>query len=255
MDAEVALWQDSENSWGARLKAAPVRTDFNLTDTGLVEIDAKWQRAPSARATPLQMAVRWQKGQLGQITKLLSGRDRGWRGEVTFTANLSGTPEALKIESQTAIEEFHRYDIVGNENLRLAARCSGQYDWVTATLTGLGCESPVATGKLRLTGNFALASQEPSEHQSDFPNGRPNDFPSYFSNYDLTLVADKVPLISAVRLLRQAKKQIPSDLAASGLMNAEFRATRSASEPRKRGSSESRLSSTLSSSLPVPKWT
>jgi len=259
MDADVALWQDSENSWGARLKAAPVRTDFNLTDTGLVEIDAKWQRAPSARATPLQMAVRWQKGQLGQITKLLSGRDRGWRGEVTFTANLSGTPEALKIESQTAIEEFHRYDIVGNENLRLTARCSGRYDWVTATLTGLGCESPVATGKLRLTGNFALASQRLSDHQSDFPNDGPKDFPSYFSNYDLTLVADKVPLMSAVRLLRQAKKQIPSDLVASGLLNAEFRATRSASQAGQRGSSKSRLSSTLSSSLfsslPGPQWT
>ncbi len=35
MDADVALWQDSENSWGARIKAEPVRTDFNLTDTGL----------------------------------------------------------------------------------------------------------------------------------------------------------------------------------------------------------------------------
>jgi uncharacterized protein involved in outer membrane biogenesis len=34
MDADVALWQDSENSWGARIKAEPVRTDFHLTDTG-----------------------------------------------------------------------------------------------------------------------------------------------------------------------------------------------------------------------------
>ena len=45
MDADVALWQESENSWGARLKAEPVRTDFNLTDTGLLQINASWQRA------------------------------------------------------------------------------------------------------------------------------------------------------------------------------------------------------------------
>ena len=32
---------------------------------------------------------------------------------------------------------------------------------------------------------------------------------------DLTLVADKVPLTSAARLLRQAKKGVPSDLSAS----------------------------------------
>ncbi len=47
-DADVALWQDSENSWGARMKAQPVRTDFNLTDTGLLQLSAIWQRPESA---------------------------------------------------------------------------------------------------------------------------------------------------------------------------------------------------------------
>ncbi|HEX3375986.1 MAG TPA: AsmA family protein, partial [Candidatus Acidoferrales bacterium] len=44
MDSSVGLWQDSEDSWSARIKAAPVRTDFNLTDTGVVSIEGKWQR-------------------------------------------------------------------------------------------------------------------------------------------------------------------------------------------------------------------
>src|SRR6202158_1892834 len=100
MDADVALWQDSENSWSARLKAEPVRTDFNLSDTGLVQINATWQRAPNLWLTPVEITARWQNGQLGQITKLLSGQDRGWRGGVSFTAKLSGTPEALRIETQ-----------------------------------------------------------------------------------------------------------------------------------------------------------
>ncbi|MBA3915211.1 MAG: AsmA family protein, partial [Acidobacteriales bacterium] len=33
-EAEFALWQDSEDSWGVRLKAQPMRTDSSLTDTG-----------------------------------------------------------------------------------------------------------------------------------------------------------------------------------------------------------------------------
>jgi AsmA protein len=82
MDADVALWQDSENSWSARMKAEPVRTDFHLTDTGLLQINATWQRARSSRLTPVQITVQWRNGQLGQITKLLSGKDRGWRGGV-----------------------------------------------------------------------------------------------------------------------------------------------------------------------------
>jgi hypothetical protein len=206
MDADVALWQDSDNSWGARIKAEPVRTDFNLTDTGLLQINATWQRALSLRSTPMQVAVQWQKGQFGQITKLLTGKDRGWRGRVSFTANLSGTLEALRIESQAAIEGFHRYDIAGSENVRLATVCSGRYNAITITLADLLCESPVSGGAFRLRGTFAMVENQPI--------------------YDLTLAVDKVPLTSVVRLLRQAKKQIPSSLTASGLLNAEFRATR-----------------------------
>jgi AsmA family len=208
MDADVALWQDSENSWAARIKAEPVRTDFNLTDTGLLQINATWQRARSLRLTPVQLTVQWQNGQLGQITKLLSGKDRGWRGGVSFMAKLSGTPEALQIESETAIEGFHRYDIAGSENVRLATGCSGQYNAITSTLADLLCESPVGDGMLRLRGALSLVHQVP--------------------NYDLTIEAEKVPLNSVVRLLRQAKKQIPADLTASGLLNADFRTTRSA---------------------------
>src|SRR5260370_26474130 len=162
MDGDVGLWQESENSWAARIKAEPVRTDFNLSDTGLVQINATWQRAPNLRLTPVEITAQWRNGQLGQITKLLSGKERGWRGGVTFTANLSGTPEALRIESQTAIESFRRYDIVGSENVRLAASCSGQYNATTTTLANLLCESPVSSGTIRLRGNLALVAQTPT---------------------------------------------------------------------------------------------
>ncbi len=206
MDADVALWQDSENSWAARIKAEPVRTDFNLTDTGLVQINATWQRASSLQSTPVQIAAQWKNGQLGQITTLLSGKDRGWRGGVTITANLSGTPEALRVETQTAIDGFRRYDIASAENVRLATVCSGEYNTVTSTLDDLLCESPVSGGAVRLRGNVALDNQIPA--------------------YDLRLAIEKVPLASVARFLRQAKKQIPSDLTASGLLNAEFHARR-----------------------------
>ena len=204
MDADVALWQDSENSWAARIKAEPVRTDFNLTDTGLVQINATWQRAQSLGLTPVQITVQWRNGQLGQITQLLSGKDRGWRGAVNFTANLSGTPEALRIESQTEIEDFHRYDIVGSESIRLAAACSGKYNAVYSFLWDLLCESPVNGGVLRVHGGADLGH---------LPQA-----------YNFALEAEKVPLASVVRLLRQTKKQIPGDLTASGLLNAKFRA-------------------------------
>jgi AsmA family len=215
MDADVALWQDSENSWGARIKAAPVRTDFNLTDTGLLRINATWQRASALRLTPLQLTVQWQKGQLGQITKLLSGKDRGWRGGVDFAAHLSGTPEALLIQGQTAIDDFRRYDIVDSETVRLATSCSGQYNAVTSSLGNVLCESPISGGTLRLRGTLSVSANAP--------------------DYDLTLQAERVPMASLVRLLRQAKKQIPGDLIATGALNAEFRARRNTTSTRENG--------------------
>jgi len=210
-DADVALWQESENSWGARMKAQPVRTDFNLTDTGLLELNATWQRASSLRETPMQVIVQWDKGQLGQITKLLSGKDRGWRGGLSFRANLSGTPEALLIKSAVSVDGFHRYDILGNEDVRLATACSGRFSILDGVFRNLLCESPVGGGTLQLAGSLRPASSEPS--------------------YDLTVAVEQVPLTSALRLLRQAKKQIPAGLSAAGLLNAEFHAVRDGSAP------------------------
>jgi hypothetical protein len=205
MDADLALWQDSENSWGSRIKAQPVRTDFHLTDTGVLQINAAWQRAASLSSTPMQISVQWQKGQLGQITTLLSGKDRGWRGGVNLVAKLSGTPEALRIESQTVVEDFRRYDIVDRENVRLATGCSGVYDAITSKLNDLLCQAPVGDGTVRLSGTLTVDSQPAA--------------------YDLAFEAEKVPLASVVRLLRQVKQQIPQNLTATGLLNAEFHTT------------------------------
>ena len=79
-EADFALWQDSEDAWGMRLKARPLRTDFNLSDTGMVNVSGAWQRAASLRETPLQFSLQWDRAQLGQVTKLVYGSDRGWRG-------------------------------------------------------------------------------------------------------------------------------------------------------------------------------
>src|SRR5208282_319607 len=57
MNADVALWQDSENSWSARIQAEPVRTDFHLTDTGVVQINATLRRASTLRLTPPEITA------------------------------------------------------------------------------------------------------------------------------------------------------------------------------------------------------
>jgi hypothetical protein len=217
MDADVALWQDSDNSWSARIKAAPVRTDFNLTDTGIITIDGKWRRASSLRMTPLEFAVRWQNGQLGQITKLFTGNDGGWRGAISLSARIAGTPEALAIRSETGVEGFHRYDIVGRDNVLMETACSAQYNALIGSFTEVACDSPIKNGDIQMRGSMAVAGQMPA-----------------ISAYNLTFAAKNVPVTSILRLLRLSKKNIPLELAADGLLNAEFHVARSTDNPAQR---------------------
>ena len=79
-NAEFSLWQDSENAWGVRLKAQPFRTDLNLNDTGILEVDGTWQRAATLRETPLQLNIEWNRASLANSQNFLPEATRD--GEV-----------------------------------------------------------------------------------------------------------------------------------------------------------------------------
>ena len=207
-EANFALWQDSENTWGMRLKAQPMRTDFNLSDTGMLAVNGSWQRSVSLHETPVQFTVRWEGAQLGQVTKLTLGEDKGWRGGVRFSAKLTGTPKDLTIDTEGAIEDFRRYDISGDQALRLAARCSGHYSSTDHVLTGLACHAPVGDGGIALNGSV-----------SPMPGSRA---------YDLTMLVQDLPLQPVVEFVRRVKKNVPTDIMAFGKVDASITLRRAA---------------------------
>jgi hypothetical protein len=193
--ADFAFWQDSENTWGVRLKAQPFRSDLNLSDTGTLRMNGTWQRAASLRDTPLQFTLEWDRPQLGQLTKFLTGIDKGWRGAVQLDATLSGTPAQLQISSDASIRDFRRYDILSGEAMQLAAHCDGRYSSIDHVVHELFCRQPIGGGAVTLHGDAGL----PSTHK-----------------YDLVLMAEDVPAGALVALAQRAKKNIPEDLATTG---------------------------------------
>lgn len=207
-EANFSLWQDSENTWGMRLKAQPMRTDFNLSDTGLLAMDGSWQRSANLHETPVQFTLQWEGAQLGQATKLTLGQDKGWRGGVRLSAKLMGTPKNLTVETESSIEDFRRYDISGDPALRLAARCSGHYSSTDHVLSGLACRAPVGDGGITLNGSIA-----------PMPGSRA---------YDLTVLVESVPLQPLVEFGRRVKKNVPSDIVAAGKMDASITLRRAA---------------------------
>ena len=201
LNADFALWQDSENAWGVRLKAEPLRTDMNLSDTGLLRMNGVWQRAGSLRETPLQFGLDWDHAQLGQMTKLVSGNDKGWRGGVHLSATLGGTPAAMQVATDASIEDFRRYDIASSEGLRLAAHCDGRYNSAESVVHEIFCSAPVGDGSITLRGDAGL----PGVH-----------------TVDLTLNVEGVPMTGVVQLARRAKKNLPADLVPTGSMQGNF---------------------------------
>ncbi len=204
-EADFALFQDSENSWGARVAAKPVRTDSNFSDTGLLKITGTWQRAESLHETPLRFSVQWQHAQLGQVTKLIYGSDKGWRGTAALSAEISGTPAELAIVTQASVDDFRRYDILAGSAMRLRAQCGANYSSTTSTVSNIICESPVGDGALTLHGNLVVSL-------------RPT--------YRLSFFAQDVPLQALISLARHSKKDIPDDLVGAGTVDGAVRLER-----------------------------
>jgi len=202
-DADFSLWQDSENTWGTRLQAQPVRTDFNLTDTGVIHVSGSWQRASSLRDTPLQFTAVWERAQLGQLTKLAYGSDKGWRGPLKIAASLSGTPADLAVKMDASADDFHRYNILGNGRLRLAAQCSGHYSSLDRAFTNISCHAPGPEGAISLAGTVG----SPFESRT----------------YDVAVTVQGMSVHSLVDFARHVTRGLPDDLATSGQVDAKLR--------------------------------
>ncbi|MGH9529398.1 MAG: AsmA family protein [Terriglobales bacterium] len=239
-DADFALFQDSENSWGMRLEAKPVRTDSNFSDTGLLKISGSWQRAQSLHKTPLRFSMLWERAQLGQASKLIYGNDKGWRGALALSMDIRGTPENLAVLTQASVEDFRRYDILTGDPMRLRVQCGGNYSSTSQLLSNIICESPVGDGAVSLHGNLSV-STPPAYHFS--------------------LFAQDVPLQSLITLASHSKKDIPNDLLAAGTLDGAIKIRREVAADAPTTSwegsaetSEFRLASQLASSqLSLPQ--
>jgi hypothetical protein len=214
-NADLALWLESDSEWGMRFRGQPVRTDMRLSDTGIVSADGTWRRGDVLRThvptgntrarnlgqSPVRLTARFEGAQLGQLTKLISGADKGWRGTVVLSANLTGSPNNLRVQSEVSVENFRRYDIVAGQSLQLAAHCNARYSSSPHQLSEILCNSPGGDGVLQLRGRILLAGPRA---------------------YELNLEATKFPAERVADLVRRVKKGLPADLSASGTINADL---------------------------------
>ncbi|HZD31542.1 MAG TPA: AsmA-like C-terminal region-containing protein, partial [Candidatus Angelobacter sp.] len=200
-DADFSLWLQTEDQWGLRLEARPIRSDVPVTETGILRVEGQFQKAQTLRDTPFQLKLNYSKGQLGQVTALIYGRDRGWRGSLNSSATLAGTPASLAATADMRIDDFRRYDIALGEALRLSAHCTGTYSSVDDSLRGIQCQAPVQPGLLMVRGDVIGWKAQA---------------------FNLGVSAEQIPLGRIVALARHTKKDLPNDLTATGSTDALF---------------------------------
>jgi hypothetical protein len=138
------------------------------------------------------------------MSKLLTGRDRGWRGGSSVSLTGKGTPADLLINADMRVDDFRRYDIMGGGgNMRLISHCTGHYTVAEEKLAQVDCSGPVGGGQVALHGTIQRLSDP---------------------FYDMSVAGSNVSLGSVMGFVRHAKRDLPEDLSAAGTMDFAFTA-------------------------------
>jgi hypothetical protein len=196
VDTDLSFWQESANVWRIRLRGQPARTDVSLelADTGVVELNASAERAPDLHQMPVHLDLEWRDAQLGQLTRLATGSDAGWRGDLRGEVHLEGTADSARVTTRLRATDVHRAEFAPVVPMDFDANCGFVYHYSARALENMVCDSPLGNGHIRLTG--------------DLPG---TDAPSRFS-----LELDRVPVAVGLDALRTVRSGIGPDLEAAG---------------------------------------
>lgn len=217
--AEFALWLPNPQEWRFRIKARPVRTDTDASDTGEVNIEATLRRAASVNDVPVQMESRWKDIQLGEGSKVLFGKDMGWRGVGAITLRIDGTLGDASVTSDVRLRDVRRADFVPARQMDVESHCEARATGVLHSLLGLRCSMQADPA------NGAHVATSPQIQM--VPAGTlslTGDVPSVtdWNSADLSVKVSAISPEYALDWLRLFSIRIPPRLQATGSLDGAF---------------------------------
>jgi len=200
VESEFALWSPDPNQWRLRLRARPTRTDSSVSDTGTIELEATLGRGDSLAHIPLNLTGQWHDAPLGEASRILMGRDAGWRGNMALSANIRGTVGESAVTTRLRLIGARRADFVPQQPLSAEIECFATGTAVFHTFQDVRCSWPpdAASG----TPTIALTGEIP-----DVRNIKAST---------VQLGTSGIPASTIVSWLRVASPGIPDNLVASG---------------------------------------
>lgn len=201
-EADFALWLPDPRAWKMRIQGRPVRTDTSVSDTGSLQVEATLGRAGSLEKASLDLQAAWRGAPLGEVSRLLSARDLGLRGDMTASANVHGDLSHNLLETHLQISRLRRSDFVPEQAVSLDLECSGTATRMFHAIADLRCRWPIPDAD---GATLALAGSVPDLLQ---PNSA-----------DVQIGTSRVPAGVLLSWLRVASSRIPPSLSATGLLS------------------------------------
>ena len=144
-EADFALWLPQAEQWHVRLEAHPARTDASVTDTGVLRLEGTLGRAEHLAQVPVDLHASWTAAPLGAASAVLTGRDTGFRGELTFDATLQGTAGNSAFATHLQLDRVRRADFVPARLMDVDLSCTARALGNLHRLEDLHCAWPTGS--------------------------------------------------------------------------------------------------------------
>jgi hypothetical protein len=206
VNTDVSFWQEEPGDWRIRLRGQPARTDvsLDLADTGIVRLEASLRRAAGLRQMPVHLDLEWKDAQLGQLSRLVTGSDPGWRGALTGELHLDGTADAAQVKTRLTATGVHRAEFAPAAPMDFDANCGFTYHYPSRAVEKLVCDSPLGDGHIRLAGEL------------------PGELPGVIAAPRLSVELDRIPVAAALDALRTVRSGFGPGLEAKGLVSGKI---------------------------------
>jgi AsmA family/AsmA-like C-terminal region len=204
LNSDLSISLASGDAWELHFRAQPVRTDLDLylADTGVLRIDGTLRRAAMLGEMPLKLNVQWSGVPLGQLSRLMLGSDRGWRGGLDVEGEVGGTLELAQINTRLKVAGLHRSEFTAARPLDVETSCRAAFRKKSRSLEDISCASPVGDGGLLLTGSI--------EEVQTLPQAQ------------LTLAIHRVPAAAVLTGLQEVRSGLGAGVQAAGALDGHF---------------------------------
>lgn len=220
LNADLAVWLANPGEWRIQFAAQPARTDLSLdlANTGILRLEGTLRRPPTQDQAmsrmPAKLHAEWSNAPLGQLSRIFTGSDPGWRGDLELSADISGSADLADLKLSVQGRGIHRVEFEPREPLNLDIACQGRFARSERSLDGVTCLVPTGEGHLLLTGSVHGLGEGLGDGLAGGPSGHLDPA--------LSLEINRLPVAAAFGGLRLVRSGFAPEVQATGVIDGNF---------------------------------